>query len=1020
MNNSLRATLLLGAATAAAVSLTSAARAQTETVVVTGSRIPQAGLEGASPVTTVSSQEVILEGASSIGNVLQGLPSVVNDGDNDSVNNGSGGLSTIDLRNLGTKRTLILVDGKRLVASDNSLDVDTNIIPAGMVDHVEVLTGGDSAVYGSDAVAGVVNIILKKDFEGLQANSQFSLTDHSDGLKSDSYVLLGFNSANGKGNVTIYGDYSHRDPVLGSARAFSAHALAATNYTGCASPATHFGGFCYSGSGTIPQGRIKTAALGGTDPATGLPLSGPTSECTATDPKTKVVSHVGCTTMFTTSGGLTKYNGSTFNFAPYQYLQTQGQRWSFGAEGHYQITKDIDFYTRLTFAENSTVDQLGPDPMTANAPINCGNPLMSVQERQTIFGTTNTTGTIAAQCATVDPSVLSNAANGNAGVTDPTRYNRLVSFALRLTAVGPRITANDHSTFQLVGGFKGDVGISDWSYDVSAQYGQTTATLNEYNDATKVGFLAGLQVDPNTGNCISGGTCIPINVFTAGGITQAQAQSVRINLVETSLVQQMDMQANLVGDLAEFGGTLPWAHDPIGFSIGAEYRQEAAAANPDNNLATDNLIGFSAIAPTKGEFDVAEGYGEVQIPVIQGMEFAKEVMLRGAYRFSAYDRAGDASTYRGSIEWAPTDDFKLRSSYDRAVRAPNVAELFTPAGSSSSNAGKDPCSAASNVTTTAALCIATGVPAGSVFSTSLNCPTNQCQGATGGNPFLKPEVATTREVGIVLTPTFLDGFTATIDYYDIKISGFIESTPLSTILGNCYSTTLNPTQSASNPYCSFVHRDVLGQIDTTDQGYVVQAEGNIGAEHVRGMDFEVNYVKDLADFGLGDIGSIAANYKSTWVQVNDSTFAGEPTVHCAGLYGTTCGSPQARYKSIMRATWADPAGDVSLSVNWRYISSVEFELNNPVFNPPPMGSTTVPFSNTPSLNMPAESYFDLSGIWVANDTLVFRAGVSNIFNQNPPLTDNNTVPASSIDNNVLTGAYDMLGRVFFVGATVKL
>ncbi len=282
------------------------------------------------------------------------------------MDNGSGGIASIDLRNLGTKRTLVLVDGKRLVASDDAGDVDTNQIPAQMVDHVEVLTGGASAEYGSDAVSGVVNIILRKDFQGMEVDGQYSLTDHGDGGTTDtSAVLKASNSGDGKGNVTIYGEYNHREGVPESDRSYGAHALASTNFTGCASPATHFGGFCYSGSGTIPQGRVKTPALGG-------PFAGDG-------------------TIFTPSGQLVPYAGQTFNFAPYQYYQTEGTRYAFGATGHYDVNSHLNFYTRLTFSDNQATDQLGPAPLSRLFSVNCGNPLMSPDERETIFGTTFTT-----------------------------------------------------------------------------------------------------------------------------------------------------------------------------------------------------------------------------------------------------------------------------------------------------------------------------------------------------------------------------------------------------------------------------------------------------------------------------------------------------------------------------------------------------------------------------------------------------------------------------------------------------
>ena len=989
----LKSKLLLGATTIAALSGGGAAFAQqtaTESVVVTGSRIPQRNVEGASPVTSVASQEFKLQGTPSIVDMMKTLPSVVNDGDSDSVTNGTGGLATIDLRNLGTKRTLVLVDGKRLVASDASLDVDTNIIPAGMVDRIEVLTGGDSAVYGSDAVAGVVNVILKKDFEGLQLDSQVNFTDHDfDGLKHDTYGLLGLNSGDGKGNLTIYGEYMHRDPVSAGARDYGAHALAATNYTGCAAtaPATHFGGFCFSGSGTVAEGRIKTAALGGP--------------------------FVGKTTIFATGQTLVPYAGQTFNFAPFQYYQTQGERYSFGATGHYKVNDAIDFYTRLTFAENRDKAQIGPSPLSTNFFINCGNPLMSVQERQTIFGTTAAGGSEVSQCATIPltSSIYTSAANQNTATTTPDRLQRLVSYALRLTQDGPRIYDFSFNTFQLVGGVRGDIpGLPNWSYDVSAQYGHTGESQINFNDALKGNFQNGLLVNPATGNCYSGGTCVPLNIFSPGSISQAGINYIRENLLTVGQVEQQDIMATATGDLGAWGIQSPWAHDPVGASIGAEYRQESADIEPDNNLATGNLLGFSAVTPSKGHFNVAEGFGELAIPVIQNMPMAEDLSIQAAYRFSSYDRAGDTNTYRVGATWAPTPDFKFRGSYDRAVRAPNVSELFTPAGGSSANAGRDPCSAITGgITTTAALCQATGVPAASVFTGALNCPTNQCQGAVGGNPFLKPEVATTRELGVVLTPSFIRNFSATVDYYDINIKGFIEQTPLPTILANCYSTALNPSQSASNPYCSFVHRDALGSIFTSNSGYVVQAEGNIGGDHVRGIDTEINYNLDLSDIGWDNVGGLNFNYRATWVLQNDSLFPGAPTLRCAGVYGSNCGAPQNRLKGNLRTTWTDQSGDLSLSLMWRYVGAVGSELYR-------FGA----FTNNPSLNFGAKNYIDLSGTYALTPGLELRAGIRNLFDKDPPLTDNNTAPASDINTNTFPATYDALGRTIFIGITAKM
>ena len=996
-NTSLKAKLLVGATSIAALGLSaSAAFAQeTETVVVTGSRIPQRGVEGGSPVTSVTSEEVKLQGAPSVVDLMKTLPSVVNDGDSDTTNNGTGGLATVDLRNLGAKRTLVLVDGKRLVASDSSLQVDTNTIPAGMVERIEVLTGGDSAVYGSDAVAGVINLILKKDFEGLTFDSQASVTDHWDGWKHDSYAMLGANTADGKGNVTIYGEYMHRDPVSQGARDFSAHALNHPSISGGCNtttfPATHFGGYCFSGSGTNALGRIRTAALGG-------PL-------------------VGQTTQFTSSGTLAAYDGSTFNFAPYQYFQTQGVRYSFGANGHYEVNENLDFYTRLTFADNQDKAQLGPAPLSASLNINCGNPLMSAQERQTIFGTTVTTGTIEAQCATESPTLYAAGnPNGNASTpTTPAAFDasqRLVGVALRLTQDGPRIYSNDHNTFQFVGGFRGKVPfLKDFTYDVSGQYGHTNSSRIEMNDALKGNFQNGLLVNPATGNCYSGAPCVPLNIFTVNSISTAGINYIRENLLTISTINQIDLQASMSGDLGQYGIQSPWAKDPVGVSLGGEYRQETANVTPDANKASGNLVGFSAGTAVYGGFHVAEGFGEVAIPIIQDMALAKELSIHAAYRFSSYDKAGDTNTYRVGLQWAPVDDFKIRTSYDRAVRAPNVAELFTPSGGSSSNSGIDPCSALNaGITTTAALCNATGVPVGQQFTAALNCPTNQCQGAVGGNPFLKPEVATTRELGVVFTPSFIPGLTATVDYYNIHIRGNIAATPMQTILNNCYSTVSNPTQSAANPYCTFIHRNALGTIYDPNVGYVVQAEGNIGQTINDGVDFETNYNMGLDMIGMDNAGSLNFNMRATWVLQNDSSFSPGVIVRCAGVFGSQCGEPQNRIKGNLRTTWTDPTGDLSISLLWRYLGAVGYERYR----------FTSPTLLTPTENIGAKNYFDLSGTYAVSPTLDLRAGVRNILGQSAPIVDEAIAPANNVSGNTFPNTYDALGRQIFVGVTAKL
>ncbi|MBL6853148.1 MAG: TonB-dependent receptor, partial [Alphaproteobacteria bacterium] len=529
-------------------------------------------------------------------------------------------------------------------------------------------------------------------------------------------------------------------------------------------------------------------------------------------------------------------------------------------------------------------------------------------------------------------------------------------------------------------------------------------------------FQNGLLVSSHTGLCTVGGSCSPLNFFTPAGLTAANVNYITENLESTTFISQWDVQATATGDLGFLGVQSPWAKEPVGMAIGTEYRQEEADFEPDNNLRTNNLVGYQAAVPTKGGFDVAEGFLELRVPLIEDAPLVQSLQLNGAYRYDHYNLSGDAHSYNLGLEWQPIDDIRFRGSFQRAVRAPNVSELFTPAGGASANPGHDPCSASNGgVVTTAALCIATGVPAAAVFGVGLNCPTNQCQAAVGGNPFLKPEHSDSWTLGVVLTPTFVPGFTMTLDYYNIKIGGFIAATPIATILANCYSTTLNPTQSAANPNCTFVHRDVLGTIYTgTGAGYVVSAEGNIAGDKVQGFDLEANYDVDLNDWGWEKAGSLAFNVVGTLVTVNNTAFPNAPVLHCAGLYGGQCGEPQNRFKSNARVTWTDNKGDFSVSLRWRHLSSIDFELNGT--GPAPHAG----FVNTPTLGWGEYDYFDLSGTWSVADSVDLRAGVRNLFDKNPPLTDNNSAPTSSVNNNTFPNTYDALGRIIFVGATVKL
>ncbi|MGN6516334.1 MAG: TonB-dependent receptor domain-containing protein [Rhizomicrobium sp.] len=965
-NLNFRSALLLGAASITTLALAAPAMAQdqsVETVVVTGSRIPQTGLYSTSPVTSLGQQDMKLTGTSNLETVLRSLPAVVADTDNQFTNNGSGGLSLVDLRGLGNIRTLVLVDGKRLMPSDTTANVDISVIPPDLVDHVEVLTGGASAIYGSDAVAGVVNFILRKDFEGAEVDAQYGQTNSNDGQTTDVTGILGFNSANGKGNITIYGEYENRQPIFQGDRDYSKTALASPVFSlgapSCAAAGfpTVFGGFCPLGSSSSQEGNF-------------VPHDGNTYHATASN---------------TLAPGTTFYN-----FNPVNYFQTPNTKYSFGATGHYEVSKSLDFYTRLTFSDSFVPTQLAPTPIISNFSTNFANPFLSNQERALLF-----------------------ACYPGCAPTDTATFN----LKRRLVENGNRDQTFDRQMYQMVIGAKGDLG-SGWSYDFSAQYGKTIVTSRLTGDAKFNSFQQGLLVGGTAANpvCLDpSGGCVPINIWTTNSISPQAVAFFTLPMDSISTVEQWDIQGSLVGDLGQWGIQSPWAKNPVAFSVGGEYRQEHGGFEPDDNLGTGNDLGFGQSAPVHGGYNVKEAFTELRVPLIENMPFAELLQVDGAYRYSSYNTAGPNSTYKYSAEWQPIDDIRFRGSVERAVRAPNIAELFG-AQSDSANSGKDPCSAAGGaVVTTAALCEATGVPASRVFTGGLNCPSGQCNARVGGNPNLKPEVADTKSIGFVFTPTFIDGFNATVDYYDIKVDGFIAPVPLATVLQECYSTTLNPTQDPNNHFCQLVERNSGGELfglPVPPGGDVLTLNSNIGVFRVKGWDFESNYNAEFADWGMDSSwGGFAINFKGTYTGTSD--FQPDPTsevLKCAGLYGDLCpdSAPTPKWRHQLRLTWFDASNDVSISLLWRHISETTFDevkingLVDPV-----------------DAHIPAFDWFDLSGTWAVNDRVSLRAGITNLFDKDPPLVDFELGAASVDSGNTFPGTYDPVGRTYFAGATIK-
>lgn len=1018
--HNLRSALLLGAASSAAIALTLPALAQeqsVETVVVTGSRIPQTGLYASSPVTAVGQQELKLEGTTSVETLLNNLPGVFAEFGQD-VSNGSTGTATVNLRGLGSQRTLVLVNGTRLMPGDPSLPVaDLNQIPAALVDHVEVLTGGASAVYGSDAEAGVVNFVMRKDFEGVEVDGQYTINqagnngtrngvsystlDATAGFASapkdwwggdsrDATLILGTNTADGKGNVTAYVGYRNSQPVLEAKRDFSAcslttdfttnlHCAGSSNYNRFISLDDAYAGINYDffeqGNGTRGSGTF-------------VPYHNPDGS-TPTD--------------------------HTFNYGALNYLQRPDERYEGGYFAHYQINKAIDVYSTFMFSDDHTLAQIAPSGLFlgtgrisgAFVNINCANPLITGNEAADLCGNNAQAG-LGNPCTPI----------GNTGNCNLTPGQALLEIGRRDLEGGNRVDDLRHTAYRMNVGVRGDLG-SGWSYDVYGQYGLTLLS-ETYDNEFSVGRVQNaLEVDPATGKCFSAEpdangftadpTCVPLDIFNGfGAITPAQLNYVKAQGFKEGLTQEQIVSGAMTGDLGAWGFQSPWAKSPVAVSFGGEYRQEMLELKTSRDFQINDLYGqggASLPVPLSG-FDVAEGFGEVRIPLVQGMPFFQDLSINGGYRYSDYNTSGGVSSYKIGAEWQPIDDFRVRSSYQRAVRAPNVLELFTPLNSVLFG-GNDPC-----LTQTTGQC-ATVKNAGKGI---LDCPASQCNQQTGGNINVNPETSITKSVGIVFTPTFFDGFNATIDFFDIKVNHFIGTVDPNVTLAECYGP--GATAATIAFFCPLVNRNQFGQLYAG--GFVSAQTTNTGFLSTRGLDFEANYQVDLADWSMSGYGSLGFNFVGTWLDtLKTNPLPGIGTFDCSGLFGVVCGTPNPVWRHKLRATWVSP-WDMDLSLQWRHLSSVKLDANtsDPLLN----GVCGAPCADIPDNRISDFDYFDLSGNWTVRQGVEIRAGVDNLFDKNPPTVDSNALSIAGApfgNGNTYPGTYDSLGRTIFVGVTLK-
>jgi outer membrane receptor protein involved in Fe transport len=818
----------------------------------------------------------------------------------------------------------------------------------------------------------VVNFIMNDHFEGVQFDWNGSGYNHQqnssiggivagkeltnpaqyhvpgdvglDGQTQSFALTLGSNFANGKGNATTFFSWQQQNPVLQSSRDFSACSIAGgkTAYT------------CAGSSTTAPGGRFVDFINSNFD-----------------------------VTIANAAGGVRPYVGATdsFNFAPYNYFQRPDTRYLANFFAHYDALPEVRVYTEFDFMNDHTLAQIAPSgSFLQSYTLHDENPLLSQSFKDAT------------------------------GITAATP--QIVYIGRRNIEGGGRIADFTHQNFRIVAGAKGSLWENKWDYNAWWQTGQNTTNQIYRNDFSvrRLGNAFDVITDPATGlpacrSFVNGAdkNCVPYDVFHLGGVTQAA-----LNYLQTPGFQNGSTSQSIVGITAtsdlgsSYGLQLPWARDGIGVAFGIERRVEKLTVTTDVEFDTGDLAGQNgATHGLEGQFTVVEPYAEIRVPIAQRQPWAYDLSVNAAYRYSNYNTGVRTNSYGIGAEWAPIKEGKLRGSYQQAVRAANIIELFTPQFINLYNGG-DPC-AGPTPTASLAGCLRTGLTAGQYGANGLSSPAGQYNYLVGGNPTLSPETAKTYTFGVVLTP--MPNLSATIDYWHFDVQNTITIIKPNQALNNCINVGLN---------CDLIHRSPTnGNLWVPGGGFITGLNQNIGSIKTDGVDFTLNWSTPIDNYGSVAVG-LAGTYTNEYVT---EPIPGLGTYDCAGLFGITCGIPLPKWKSRLQGVWNTP-WQVSAAVTWRYLSAVDLDLTQ-------SNSILAGASSPLDSHIGAQNYFDLALQWIVNKNFTVRGGVNNIADRDPPVVSSTagafpSISGPSLGNgNTFPQVYDTLGRFFFLSATAK-
>lgn len=936
-----------------------------EAVVITGTRITTPGTTSNSPITSLSAADIQAAQPVAVEEFFKGIPAAV-PSIGPGTNNGTGGAATIDMRGLGSNRTLVLVNGRRLVPYNLSGVVDTNAIPVSLLNRVDLMTGGASVVYGADAVAGVVNFNLKKNFRGFEVNTSTGVSEEGDAKRKRIDITMGAALDGGKGNVALSLGKTKVDPFTQSQRSWSRQGIASTTGT-------------VQGSNTTVPAQITVAkGTGGTDTLAGAWQVDPA--------KGMLVQPVG-----------------TFNFNPDNYYNTGMDRSQATALANYKINDYFEPYAEVFYTDSAVASQLastGSFATTFDVPI--GNPYIPQSMRDQICARR---GISAANCVTGNSTIV------------PMLVDR------RYTELGPRLNDYTTKTFQYNIGTKGDL-IAGWTYDAYFSRGVSDQTSIRRNWGSFAKMRQALNA-LNTNTCVNNTNgCVPLNVFGAeGSINADMAKFINMDGITLLNVTQDVTSFSTSGDLGDYVQS-PWARQPITMSLSAEQRKTSSSSTADEGTQSGDLAGAGGANPNrKGSFTMKEMAMEMNVPLLKDKFMARNLGLELGYRntdFSTSAQSRSYNSYKYGGEWEPVKSFRVRGMVQLATRAPNISELFSPTSTGLSNLAKDPCQGnlinageANTAGTLSNLCRLTGVPAGAI-GTVAQPSAGQINRLSGGNPNLAPEEAKSKTLGFVIEP--IAKMAISVDYYQILITKAITTPSVADILDGCYSTKFNPSLGF-NASCAAIGRNInngtLNGPASESKGVAVQLS-NLGVVKTSGYDLNAMYQMPLSQLGFAPSAG-KLDLSLSYNKVNSNLFQATPASinrDCLGYYSVSCSNLIYKNKFNQRTTWS--FGDFSVGYNWRHVSGLMIE---PLANPTKADGTPTFLPKYSKID--AHNYLDLNASWNFSKNIKINLSIANATGKTPPFVGN-TVSGTGVNaGNTFPQFYDVVGRYYTLGANFK-